>query len=82
MNIEYPVRLTAEYQIMDANNKVVVPELTWRNDAVHLNQQKEIGELIEELINRHGIEMAVRLEESPIFEAEVEKRGRGRPRKA
>lgn len=53
--ITYPVRLTYDYQIVDNQNKVVLPELTWRNDALHLAQQKEIGELIVALMNANEV---------------------------
>lgn len=90
MNIKYPVRLTPEYQIMDADNKVVVPELCWRNNAEHLKQQGEIGDLIVTLFNKHGINTIEKAVEAGYItslpnekESEVVvKKGPGRPRKA
>lgn len=53
IKIEYPVKLSEQYEIVDKWNNVVIPSITWNRAFDHLDRQKEIGELIVSLLNRH-----------------------------
>ena len=43
--IEYkrPVRMTEDFLIIDAENKTILPDITWRPDADHKARQRELG---------------------------------------
>lgn len=51
MQIEYPVKLTQDSQIVDKFNRTVVPDLTWKGDLLHVKHQREVGELLVNLMN-------------------------------
>lgn len=68
--IEYPVRLTFELQIVDARNAVVIPELAWRNDGPHIEQQRRVGNLVVDLLNaNHEAGLSIG---DPVFGRSVE----------
>lgn len=81
--IEYPVKLTEDFQIVDRFNRTVIPDLTWKGDLSHRHEQKGIGELIVNLLNAHASSHEEILPEptKELIEAGEVRRGRGRPRK-
>ena len=50
-HFKLPVRFNENYEIVDAQNKVVVPSIIWASDVYHLERQKRVGLMIQDLIN-------------------------------
>lgn len=46
-----PVKLNANYEIVDAKGDIVIPCITWRGDAQHLKERRRIGQYVAECIN-------------------------------
>ena len=51
MNLNKPLRLNEEFEIVDAMGSIVIPCIVWSGDIPHKNQQRELGECICEIIN-------------------------------
>ena len=46
-----PIRFTSDYEIVDANGRVIFPTILYRSDTYHIKQQKYSGEYVVSLIN-------------------------------
>lgn len=55
MNIKFPVRASSDLEIIDSENRIIVPTLLYQADIYHVNNQKEICNLIVDLLNENWI---------------------------
>ena len=53
MNLNKPLKLNEQLEIVDAGGSIVIPCISWSGDIPHINQQRERGKLIVALLNSY-----------------------------